>query len=180
MSLITNIDIHTYSSKYLGLSRRVVNYVLQFENPELRLRNISSISGFKKTSIILKTINSKRKKLNLIKSISRGSFLMTLSTFLPLRVATLLASAGAIISFIYSLYIIAVWLLIEKVVPGWVSLSMQISIMFFLNSLVLLIMSEYILSVSRRFNSGPKYYIIEELTSYEMRIKDELNISKNE
>ena len=84
----------------------------------------------------------------------------------------MLASAAVILSFTYSIYIVLVWILNENVVPGWVSLSMQISILFFMNSLVLILISEYILRIVKRNNKSSTYYIIDEITS--------LNITKKQ
>ncbi len=53
---------------------------------------------------------------------------------------------------------------------------MQQSAMFFLISLVLMIMSEYVLEISRKTNSGPSYYIADEFTSARLTRKERLNI----
>ena len=64
----------------------------------------------------------------------------------------------------------------EDIAPGWASLSLQQSAMFFLISIVLLVLSEYVLEISRKANSGPEYYIADELTSVKLTRKERLNV----
>jgi hypothetical protein len=87
-----------------------------------------------------------------------------------------LSAFGAFASFAYSVYVVLIWAFKEDVAPGWVSLSMQQSGMFFLISLVLLVLSEYVLEISRKANSGPAYYIANELTSAKLTRKERLNV----
>ena len=102
--------------------------------------------------------------------------LVTSSSEIPLRLATTLSAVGAISSLAYSVYIVLIWSVKEDVAPGWVSLSMQQSGMFFLISIVLLVLSEYILEISRKANSGPAYYIADEFTSARLTRKERLNV----
>lgn len=171
---LTKIELNRYSSESVVISRRVINYLLNFENPEIYLRNIHTVSGFRKSYINFKKLNNPKK--NLKNSVLRGLNIVTSLSNAPIRLANILASAAAILSFIYSIYVILVWILNENVVPGWVSLSMQISILFFMNSLVLILMSEYILRIGKRNNKSSTYYIIDEITSINITRKGKLNI----
>jgi TRAP-type mannitol/chloroaromatic compound transport system permease large subunit len=83
---------------------------------------------------------------------------------------------GAAANLIYSIYVIAVGLLKSDVAPGWVTLSLQQSGMFFLLSLVLLVLGEYILQVATRTNEGPAYHVAQEFTSAIMTRREKLNI----
>ena len=171
----TGIDLNYNSIRYIAVSRRIINYLLQFNNPELKFRNITSIIGFKK-SFVYSNCTKRHENISLRRSIARGIRLITSSTALPLRMATLISSIGAIFSFLYSVYIVFIWVLKEDVVPGWVSLSMQLSIMFFLFSIVLLIMSEYILEAIYNINTNPNFFIIEEMSSANMTRTEKLNV----
>ena len=164
--------------------------------PRVKLVVITGISGSGKSSLAFDTIYSEGQrryletfsayvrqflgnfdsKINLKNSVLRGLNIVTSLSNAPIRLANILASAAAILSFIYSIYVILVWILNENVVPGWVSLSMQISILFFMNSLVLILMSEYILRIGKRNNKSSTYYIIDEITSINITRKGKLNI----
>lgn len=173
-NLLTKIDLNKYSSESITISRRVVNYLSNFENPEIYLRNIHTVTGFRKNYIYMQDRTAI--KNNIRNSILRGLYIVTSLSYAPIRLANIIASAAAIGSFTYSIYIVLVWILNENVVPGWVSLSIQISTLFFLNSLVLLLISEYILRLGKRNNRFSKYYFIDEITSINITRKKKLNI----
>jgi hypothetical protein len=99
---------------------------------------------------------------------------------MPLRMATALSALGAGMSILYSIYIVLIWMFKKNIAPGWVSLSMQQSLMFFLISVVLLVLSEYVLEISRKAHSGPSYYIAAEYTSAKLLRKQRLNIEEEQ
>ena len=76
----------------------------------------------------------------------------------------------------YSVYVLAIAFLKADVAAGWVSLSLQQSGMFFLLSLVLLVLGEYILHMTSLSNEGPLYHVGQEFTSARMTRREKLNI----
>lgn len=172
----TGLDLDSYSTSLIAISRKVVNYMLQFPDPQIKFRNLPSTTGFRRTSITIPQWRSNGKDIKLRESLSRGIQLVTSSSEHPLRLTTSLSAFGAFASFAYSVYVVLIWAFKEDVAPGWVSLSMQQSGMFFLISLVLLVLSEYVLEISRKANSGPAYYIANELTSAKLTRKERLNV----
>ena len=176
----TGIDLDSYSSSLIALSRRVVSYLLQFPDPQIRFRNLPSSTGFRRTCIAIPLSRTKARKIQLRESINRGIRLVTAYSDSPLRIATALSAFGALTSFLYSIYVLMIWIYNEAVTPGWVSLTMQQSGMFFLISLVLLVLSEYVLEISRKAHSGPSYYIAQEFTSARLTRKERLNIEHDE
>jgi hypothetical protein len=174
--LSTGLDLDSYSTSLIAISRRVVNYLLQFPDPQIKFRNLPSTTGFKRTSIRIPRLRRNTDTIRLRESLSRGIQLVTSSSESPLRLATTLSAVGAFSSLAYSVYVVLIWAFKEDVAPGWVSLSMQQSGMFFLISLVLLVLSEYVLEISRKANSGPAYYIANEFTSARLTRKERLNV----
>ncbi len=174
--LLTGLDLDSHSTSLIAISRRVVNYLLQFPDPQIKFRNLSSTTGFKRTLIRVPLTRVNPVTNNLRESLSRGVRLITSSSEIPLRLATTMSALGALASLGYSTYIIYIWIFKEDVAPGWISLSMQQSIMFFLISLVLVVLSEYILEISRKANLGPSYYIADDFTSARLTRKERLNV----
>ena len=127
---------------------------------------------------LIKKVLKYESRVNLRRSLSRGLRLITSTSSLPLRFATIMSSIGALFSIFYSIYVIAIFFLKEDVAPGWASISLQLSIMFFFLSLVLLIMSEYILESLSTIYNKPKFFISEEYTSTKMSNKSNLNVSQ--
>ena len=175
-NIILGVNLNTFSCKTLIISRRIVNYLTKFKNPELKLRNISSIKGLRKSIIDYKYQSKDNESLS--QSLSRGLRIITSSSSIPLRFATSISSLGAIFSFLYSIYVFIVFIFKDNVAPGWASISLQLSFMFFCLSLLLLVMSEYLLEALSTIYNKPKYFISDEFTSSTMTSKEKLNVNE--
>ncbi len=172
----TGLDLDSYSTSLIAMSRRVINYLLQCPDPQINFRNLPSTTGFRRTLITIPPRRITGRDINLKESLTRGVKIVTSSSENPLRLATSLSAFGAIASLAYSIYVILVWAFEKDLAPGWVSLSMQLSGMFFMVSLVHLVLSEYILEISRKASFGPAYYIANEMTSARLTRKERLNV----
>jgi hypothetical protein len=95
-----------------------------------------------------------------------------------MRLVTSLSLFGALANLAYSFYVVAVGFLKTDVAPGWISLSLQQSGMFFLISLVLIVLGEYILHMASLSNEGPLYHVGQEFTSACMTRHEKLNIEE--
>lgn len=172
------IHLANEAPQYRVLSKRVVNFILRHPQPALTYRHLPATGGFARVnlnySIAPKTIRTKR----LGESIDRGMLLLVSTTRAPMRLVTSLSLFGAVANLGYSVYVVAVGLLKSDVAPGWVSLSLQQSGMFFLISLVLLVLGEYILHMVNLSNEGPLYHVGQEFTSARMTRREKLNIEE--
>ena len=158
------------------LSKRVINFILQHNQPAISYRLIPATAGFVKAYIEYKSHPKKRQTKKLSQSIERGIKLMVSTTHLPMRFVTFLSLFGACANLIYSLYVMLIGFFAENVAPGWVSTSLQMSGMFFLISLVLLVLGEYILHMASLSNEGPQYHVGQEFTSAKMTRLEKLNL----
>lgn len=104
--------------------------------------------------------------------------LLVSTTRVPMRLVTMLSMFGAVANLIYSFYVMAIGLFKTDVAPGWVSLSLQQSGMFFLISLVLLVLGEYIVNMASLSNEGPLYHVGQEFTSARMTRHEKLNVEE--
>uniref|UniRef100_A0A1I7ZKB1 DAO domain-containing protein n=1 Tax=Steinernema glaseri TaxID=37863 RepID=A0A1I7ZKB1_9BILA len=95
-----------------------------------------------------------------------------------MRVVTALSLFGAVANLLYSIYVVVIALFKTDVAPGWISFSLQQSGMFFLISLVLLVLGEYILNMASLSNEGPLYHVGQEFTSARMTRHEKLNIEE--
>ena len=87
-----------------------------------------------------------------------------------------LAIAGATLNLIYSGYVILIRLFKADVMPGWTTLSLQQSGMFFLLSLVIFILVEYVAQMLVWTLEGPSYYLAGEHTSAVLTRRARLNV----
>jgi polyisoprenyl-phosphate glycosyltransferase len=93
----------------------------------------------------------------------------------PLRFAVGLALVGSALNLLYALYVVAVGLF-SGAVAGWTSMSLQNSIMFFLLSVVIAIMAEFMYQSNETANERPIYRVAFEATSAVLEARDMLNV----
>lgn len=176
--LFNGIHLAKEAPQYRVLSKRVVNFILQHPQPAITYRHLPASGGFAKANL---TYSAKPKISHtkyLGNSIDRGMRLLVSTTHTPMRLVTSLALFGAFANIVYSIYVVAIGLLKANVAPGWISLSLQQSGMFFLISLVLLVLGEYILNMVSLSNDGPLYHVGQEFTSARMTRREKLNIEE--
>ena len=170
------INLTEEAPQYRLLSKRVVNFILQHPQPALTYRHLPATGGFARVTMeySAKPFANRSKKLG--ESIDRGIRLLVSTTQAPMRLVTSLSLFGAAANFLYTLYVVAVGIFKTDVAPGWISMSLQQSGMFFLISLVLLVLCEYILQMASLSNEGPLYHVGQEFTSARMTRQEKLNI----
>lgn len=175
---LNGIHLAKEAPEYRVLSKRVINFILQHNQPAISYRHLPATAGFVKSYIEYQSEPKERQSKKLSKSIEKGIRLMVSTTRAPMRLVTVLSLFGAGANLIYSLYVVSIGLFAENVAPGWVSMSLQMSGMFFLISLVLLVLGEYILHMASLSNEGPQYHVGQEFTSAKMTRLEKLNLEE--
>lgn len=170
------IDLAKEAPQYRVLSKRVVNFILQHPQPAMTYRHLPATGGFARVNLNYSATPKVSHTKHLGNSIDRGARLLVSTTRAPMRLVTSLSLFGAVANLVYSVYVVAVGFLKVDVAPGWVSLSLQQSGMFFLISLVLMVLGEYILNMASLSNEGPLYHVGQEFTSARMTRFEKLNI----
>ncbi|KPC50401.1 hypothetical protein WG78_17375 [Amantichitinum ursilacus] len=172
------LDLVKEAPQYRLLSKRVVNFILQHPQPGISYRHLPATGGFAKARLSYSSAPKLQRLNHAGGSFDRGMRLLVATTRAPMRFVTALSLFGAFANIIYSLYVVAIGLFKSNVAPGWVSLSLQQSGMFFLISLVLLVLGEYILNMVSVANEGPLYHVGQEFTSARMTRREKLNIEE--
>lgn len=172
----SGVDLANEAPQYRVLSKRVVNFILQHPQPSLTYRHLPATGGFSRINLNYSAIPKIGRTKRMGESIDRGMRLLVSTTRAPMRLVTSLSFFGAVMNLVYSIYVVAVGFLKVDVAPGWVSISLQQSGMFFLISLVLLVLGEYILNMASLQNEGPQYHVGQEFTSARMTYREKLNV----
>jgi polyisoprenyl-phosphate glycosyltransferase len=172
------IDLAKDAPQYRILSKRVVNFILQHPQPAMTYRHLPATGGFSRANLDYDAPPRVASTKHLGNSIDRGVRLLVSTTRAPMRLVTSLSLFGAIANLVYSAYVVAIGFLKDDVAPGWISLSLQQSGMFFLISMVLLVLGEYILNMVSLSNEGPPYYVGQEFTSARVTRREKLNIEE--
>lgn len=173
---LNGIDLSKEAPSFRLLNKRVINFILQHSQPSIAYRHLPATGGFARVNLeySIPPLSIKRKKLS--ENIDRGMSLLISTTRKPMRLVTILSLFGAASNLIYSVYVVAVGFFKSDIAPGWISLSLQQSGMFFLFSLVLLVLGEYILHMSKLSATGPLYHVNQEFTSARLSRKEKLNL----
>jgi len=172
------IHLAKEAPNYRLINRRLVNFILQHPQPSVAYRHLPATGGFARINMEYSALPIANSPKKLGDSIDRGMRLLVSTTEAPMRLVTSLSMFGAAANLIYSVYVVAVGILKVDVAPGWVSMSLQQSGMFFLISLVLLVLGEYILNMASLSNEGPLYHVGQEFTSARMTRHEKLNIEE--
>lgn len=172
------IHLAKEAPQYRVLSKRVVNFILQHPQPAITYRHLPATGGFSRVNLDYSAAPKLKHLKRLGESIGRGMRLLVSTTRAPMRLVTALSLFGAVANLVYSVYVVAVGILKTDVAPGWISLSLQQSGMFFLISLVLLVLGEYILHMVSLSNEGPLYHVGQEFTSARMTRREKLNVEE--
>ena len=175
---LNGINLSTEAPQYRVLSKSIVNFILQHPQPAITYRYLPATAGFSRAHLTYSAQPKITRPKQLMDSIDRSMRLLVSTTRTPMRLVTLLSLFGAGANLLYSFYVLAIYVMRTNVAPGWVSLSLQQSGMFFLISVVLLVLGEYILQMARLSNEGPLYHVAQEFTSARMTRREKLNIEE--
>ncbi len=175
---VSGIHLIRQAPQYRILSRSVVNFILRHPQPAVSYRHLPASAGFARASVSYASAPRAPAPKRLWDSIDRGMRLLVSSTRAPMRLVTALSLFGAAANLLYSGYVVAVALVKPDVAPGWTSLSLQQSGMFFLISLVLLVLGEYILHMASLSGEGPPYHVGQEFTSARITRRQRLNVEE--
>lgn len=173
---LNGVHLAREAPQYRVLSKRVINFILQHPQPSMSYRHLPATAGFARAYLRYRAPPRSLRPKRLWDSVDRGMRLLVSTTGAPMRLVTALCLFGAGSNLIYSIYVVAIGLFQTDVAPGWVSLSLQQSGMFFLLSLVLLVLGEYILNMVNLSNGGPLYHVGQEFTSARMTRYEKLNV----
>lgn len=161
---------------YRVLSKRLVNFILQHPQPSIAYRHLPATGGFARIRLEYSATPSLTRPKRVGDSVDRGMRLLVSTTRAPMRLVTSASLFGAVANLLYTMYVVAIALFKEDVAPGWTSLSLQQSGMFFLISLVLLVLGEYILQTARLSSEGPPYHVAQEFSSDRITRRERLNV----
>jgi hypothetical protein len=175
---LNGIHLDKDAPQYRILSKKIVNFILQHPQPTTTYRHLPASGGFLRVNLVYSATPKNLQTKRLGESIERGIQLLVSTTRAPMRLVTSLSLFGAIANLIYSIYVVIIGFLKQDVAPGWTSLSLQQSGMFFLISLVFLVLGEYILQMARLSNEGPLYHVGQEFTSARITHHGKLNIEE--
>lgn len=159
------IDIPLNATYFASYSRRAINSISQSTRSQKHIRHLARRVGYAYEIVPytpLKNLDTHKKlKTGLIEALEIA---ISYSTH-PLRFVTWLGFGAGVLNVIYAVYVLLVNIFSENVVEGWTTTSLQLSFMFFLLFIAIVILSEYIGRILTESYKDPHYYVTDELTS---------------
>jgi dolichol-phosphate mannosyltransferase len=165
--IFLGMDLQTNTTYLLGLNRSVLNSVNRIRD---RFRYIKSLSDFLGTtpSFYYYRINNlagKKWGRSIYQSVNLAIDVVVSNSVRPLRYISLLGLAVSGFNFLYVGYIALIAFFKSNVAEGWVTLSTQSAVSFFVLNMVLAVVCEYLGRVLVESKERPFYFVAEEKNS---------------
>ena len=175
-TLVTGAPIDLQPTGLRVLSRAASLYVAGRQDAELMLRARRLGHGFPATTVPIPP-QPARPRTGRSHTWSKGIGLLLSVSALPMRGASYAALFGGILSALYSIYVVGVFLFKSDVAEGWTTLSLQLSGMMFVFSIVLMFLSEYVIQIhATNAPRSRRYLVIREIRSPLSRRTQRLNV----
>jgi polyisoprenyl-phosphate glycosyltransferase len=162
------IDLPAATSSAMVFSRTVLNFILKATDRHRILSVAPALSGFHYATLVYeRTFPAGRNARNMTwrQTIVKSLDLVFAVSAKPLRIVTVFSLSISSMTILYSIYAVFYWFFSSDVARGWTSLSLQISGLFFLMSLVLAVMSEYLQQILDNTERRPLYYVAQQTSS---------------
>jgi glycosyltransferase involved in cell wall biosynthesis len=109
--------------------------------------------------------SGKQPRVNLRRAARTAASMAVSHSAAPMRLVSLLGLAGSFVSLLYSLYVVGIYLTRNDVMPGWTTLSLQMSGLFFLVFVMLTLIGEHLGRIMDESVDRPLYHLRDEQSS---------------
>lgn len=167
-SLLTGVAIENGLPRTALYSRAAALHLLSRREAEMLLRSTSLGEAFPSAAVELAGNAGEtggRRRERPMRAVMRAYRALNFTGALPLRLVVLLCATSAVFNLLYMTYVIVSRLVEDDVQPGWATLSLQVSGMFFLICIILGIIAEHLIAVDRAVNRRPRYIVLREVRS---------------
>jgi hypothetical protein len=162
------VDLVPHSTDFRVLSRRIVNAMMGVKTRYLQIRFLASTIGSGAATFRYTPNPDARDPMEqrgFWSMASAAADMIIANSTHPLRFVSATGLLAAGLNLLYMAYVVVVYLMKRDVAPGWTTLSLQVSVMFFLLFLLLVVLSEYVGRILAETRSVPLYSILDESTS---------------
>jgi hypothetical protein len=178
LSMLSGLSISQTPSDLFALSREASLHILSKPNAGLLLKARTAGRGFPAS-----TIAGAYEKPAV--PIDRRPFARRASTAIrllvsigaaPIRLVSIISIASSVLSVLYAIYVVIIYFTKPNVASGWTTLSLQISGMMFLFSVMLALLSEYIVQIYTSTAARRRRQVVRELRSEKTARHDRPNV----
>ena len=164
---VLKINLPKNSTEFRVYSRQAVNAITRIKDRLRYLRTFPDYVGYGNEGFTYTPIRRRPQPRvrGLLESVNLAVNMVVANSTRPLRVVSGLGLASSTLSLLYSLYVVLVYLLVDDVVAGWATRSLQTSVMFVFLFLILAVLCEYVGRLLDEVKDRPPYYLLEERNS---------------
>lgn len=175
---LVRFDPVTGTSVFRVLSRQAVNALVKVRLRKRHFAIVAADVGLTTAPHPYDRISrsGRQPTHRLFRSLRLGLSVLVHNSLVPLRIASALGLLGSALSLAYSLYVVAVYVLKQDVMPGWTTLSLAISGLFGLAFLMLALMGEYLGRLLEESSARPLYHLRDEVSSAVMLVETRRNV----
>ncbi len=164
---LLGLDPVRVNSGFRCLSRTAVNALTRVRQRRRFFGQIASEIGLTTETLDYRFIAraGKSPRINLRRSIRTAASMAVNHSLAPMRLVSLLGLTGSFLSLVYSLYVVGVYLFQRDVMPGWTTMSLQVSGLFFLVFIMMTMIGEHLGRLLDEAVDRPLYHVREEHSS---------------
>lgn len=159
------IDVPLYATYFASYSRRAINSLTSTGRSHRHIRHLARKVGYDYVTNEYEPTQNPGSQRSLRTGVIEALEIATSYSTHPLRFVTWLGVFAGILNVLYACYVVVVNIVRNDIAAGWTSTSMQLSLMFFVLFMIMVILSEYIGRILTESRREPSYYIADELTS---------------
>lgn len=176
--LLTGVQLESRPTGFRVLSRAAALFIAGHPASEMLLRSRDLGPGFPARAVPVVAPGVTVHTLTPLRSSwATGVNTLLSATTLPLRVSSYVGLFGGLLSLVYVVYVLAVYVLKRGVTAGWTTISLQLAAMMFIFSVLFMLLSEYVLQIhAANPPRSLRHLVLRELRSPLSRRSARLNV----
>lgn len=160
-----NIDIPTQATYLIGLSRRAVRAITTSNRFDGHIRHIVKTIGYTHAEHLYHAKEDPTRTASLKTGVVEALEIVSSHSTHPLRFMSWVGFFASMINLAYAIYVVVVALIKPHVAEGWTTMSLQLSGMFFILFLFMVVLSEYVGKILNEARRDARYLVMDELAS---------------
>jgi glycosyltransferase involved in cell wall biosynthesis len=159
------IDIPLNATYFMAYSRRVVNALTSTNRADRHVRHYVRLIGYKPEPFPYTPRQNPGNQRSMRTSVVEALEIVTSYSAHPLRFVTWLGVFAGGLNIVYAAYVIIVNVVRARVAEGWTTTSLQLSGMFFVLFVIMVILAEYVGRILAESRKDQSYFVADELSS---------------
>lgn len=159
------INIPANATYFIALSRRAVRSIAATNRHDGHIRHLIRQVGYGCETYRYETKEDPTQSHSLKTGVFEALDIVTSHSTQPLRFMSWIGVLASAINLFYAFYVLCVALFKQDIAAGWTTMSLQLSGMFFLLFMFMVILAEYIGKILKEARNDAPYIVMDELSS---------------